>query len=88
MPYYQYICSKCQYHFERKLHMEDLHGPEHEPCPDCGAAKTVQTVVGAVPFGDPVRLGVRRPDDTWKEVLKEIDRKNHGSLIKDSSRYL
>lgn len=88
MPYYDYQCSKCKHAFEKKLHIEELHGPEHEPCPECGGAKTVMNIVGAPPFGDPVRLGVRRPDDGFKDVLREIHKKNHGSLIKDSSRYI
>jgi putative FmdB family regulatory protein len=88
MPYYDYQCSACSEHFEKKLHIEDRKGPECEPCPSCGAPKTVLLVLGPTPWGDPVRLGVKRPDDTWKEVLREVDRKNAGSLIKDSSRYL
>jgi putative FmdB family regulatory protein len=88
MPYYQYQCKTCEHTFERKLHMEDLHGPEHEPCPECGGAKTVTNLVGGPSFGDPVRLGITRPDEGFRDVLREIHSKNHGSLIKDSSRYI
>lgn len=88
MPRYDYQCTSCKFHFEQNLHMDERKGPECEPCPDCGSAKTVQIMIGAVPFGDPVRLGVRRPDEGFKEVLRNIHDKNSGSMIKDSSRYL
>jgi putative FmdB family regulatory protein len=88
MPYYDYQCSKCKHTFEQKLHMEERHGPEHEPCPDCGGVKTVLLALRAVPFGDPVRLGIRRPDEQFKDVLRDIHSKNAGSTIKDNSRYL
>ena len=88
MPYYQYQCSKCKHVFEQKLHIEDRHGPECEPCPECASPKTILQMLGQTPFGDPVRLGVRRPDEQFKDVLRDIHSKNHGSTIKENSRYL
>lgn len=36
----------------------------------------LETIIGAPSFGDPVRLGVRRTDDGFKEVLSKIGASN------------
>jgi hypothetical protein len=33
-------------------------------------------------------LGITRPDEGFRDVLRDIHSKNHGSLIADNSRYL
>jgi putative FmdB family regulatory protein len=88
MPNYQFQCTKCKHTFEKKLHIDERKGPECEPCTECGAVKSVLQMLGATPFGDPVRLGITRPSDGFKDVLRKIHDANHGSTIKDNSRYL
>ncbi len=51
--------------------------------PDC------EFIITQAPsIGDSVRLGIKRPDGAWKEVLQKIDSRTPGSTLKDNSRYL
>ena len=43
----------------------------------------LEQVLGATAFGDSVRLGIRRPDDGFKEVLSKIHAANYKSNLKD-----
>lgn len=36
-------------------------------------------------IGDSVRLGIKKPDVGWKEVLQKIDSRAPGSTLKDHS---
>lgn len=36
-------------------------------------------------LGDPVRLGITRPDNGWKEVLQKINERTPGSTLKNHS---
>lgn len=42
----------------------------------------IQQVIGAPKLVDPVRLGVRKADDGFKEVLQKIHEKTPGSDLK------
>lgn len=42
-----------------------------------------QTHTAAPSMGDPVRLGVRRIDNGFKEVLQRVHEKTAGSTLKD-----
>lgn len=51
--------------------------------PDC------EFIITQAPsLGDSIRLGIKRPDNAWKEVLQKIDSRTPGSTLKDNSRYL
>lgn len=41
----------------------------------------VQEVNGYAGVGDPVRMGMQKPDSGFRDVLKEIKRKNYGSKL-------
>jgi hypothetical protein len=41
----------------------------------------IETVISAVFLGDPVRQGLKKPDPGFREILKEIKRKNIRSNI-------
>jgi hypothetical protein len=43
----------------------------------------LEVIMGAPAMGDPVRLGVRRNDDGFKEVLSKISAANYKSNLKD-----
>ena len=45
----------------------------------------VEPVLSAPPLMDPVTLGVRRPDQGFKEVLQRIDKLTPGSKLKTNS---
>lgn len=43
----------------------------------------LETVIGAPGVADPVRIGVRRNDDGFREVLSKISSANYKSNLKD-----
>lgn len=43
----------------------------------------LETLIGAPVLGDSVRLGIRRTDDGFKEVLSKISAANYRSNLKD-----
>jgi hypothetical protein len=49
----------------------------------------METVIsGGAAFIDPVRMGIRRPDQGFKEVLQRIHEKTAGSQLNKTSRDL
>jgi putative FmdB family regulatory protein len=72
MPIYEYSCSKCNEGFERLLKMSQMQTPTTEPCPECGSEGTVSQQITAANFGDPIKMGIKRPDAGWGEVLSKV----------------
>lgn len=87
MPNYQYQCQKCQHYFEKVKGIDSMYEPEGEPCSECGEIAVKKVILTAPALGDPVRLGIRRPDGGFKEVLQKIHEKVPGSNINSDSRY-
>lgn len=85
MPIYEYTCRECQHTFDRFMKIDNRKIPESEPCPNCKKEGSVYQGVSAVPMGDPVRLGITRPDNGFHDVLRRIHERNPGSNIKDTS---
>lgn len=71
MPFYDYKCGECGHSFEEMLRMADMEKPTKKKCPSCGKKK-VELVVGAAAICDPVRIGVRKADKGWQEVMSKI----------------
>lgn len=84
MPTYTYHCTKCDHDSERILKIADMHLPTTEPCSNCQSEGTVVKTIGGAPaMGDAVRLGLRRTDDGFKEVMQRIGAANiHSNLYK------
>lgn len=61
----------------------DMHLPTQEPCSACHEqGSVIKTLAGAPPLGDPVRLGLRKIDGGFKEVLQRIHAANgHHSTL-------
>lgn len=49
------------------------------------ANPNIEAVLSAPPLIDPVRLGIRKPDQGFKEVLQRIDKLTPGSKLKETS---
>lgn len=45
--------------------------------------QNLEVIMGAPAMGDSVRLGIRRTDDGFKEVLSKISKANYKSNLKD-----
>ena len=88
MPTYEYQCEKCEHYFTRNVSISSMHEPEGEPCVNCGEMSVKKVILTAPTFGDPVRLGIRRPDNGFKEVLQKIHDKTPGSTLKSNSSYI
>ena len=82
MPAYTYRCEACKHEFERVYKIADRDLPSSEPCPSCGVeGQVLKTISGAPSLGDPVRLGIRKPDQGFKEVMQKIHSNNPGSNL-------
>jgi len=77
MPTYTYRCDRCSHDFEQMQRIANMHLPTTEPCPSCQEKGTVVKTIGGAPaMGDPVRLGLRKIDGGFKEVLQRIHAAN------------
>lgn len=82
MPAYTYHCNNCSHDFEKILKIADRDLPIQEPCPSCNTEGQVhKTILGAPSLGDPVRLGIIKPDSGFKEVMQKIHAANPGSNL-------
>lgn len=87
MPLYDYQCSQCSFIFERKLPMSDYQLPELDPCPECNQTKCVAQVLTAPAIGDAIRLGIKKPDSGWGDVLSKV-KKAHPRGSWDHQKYV
>ena len=82
MPTYDYKCEKCEHEFEEFLTIARRNEPTETPCerqvhraaPICGGEIKMKTVAPGI--GDPLKMGIKKPDGRYVEKLKEI-KKNH-----------
>lgn len=81
MPVYEYRCDSCNSEFTKILKMDDRKIPETEPCPACGEKSVKQAIISVPNIADPVRIGVTKKDNNFKEVLQNIHSKTKGSKI-------
>ena len=88
MPTYEYRCEKCEHYFTRNVSISSMYVPEEDPCTNCGEVAVKKVMLTAPTLGDPVRLGIRRLDNGFKEVLQKIHVKTPGSNINTTSRYM
>jgi len=44
----------------------------------------LEQLLGTPPIGDPVRLGLKKPDDTFRDILKQIKKNTYSQRIKSS----
>ena len=56
--------------------MAERKTPTTAPCPNCATLDTVsQILTGAPGIGDPVRLGLRKPSEGHRDLLRNMRRK-------------
>jgi len=76
MPNYDYKCDKCNTVFEEFQKIADRHVPEKKPCPSCKEQDTVKLTISPVRTIDPVKLGTKKPDKGFQEVMAKIKEKH------------
>jgi putative FmdB family regulatory protein len=82
MPLYEYKCESCN---EVTTHIKTIaerEQPEKEPCPHCGTI-AMKKCVGYSGIADSVRIGIRKPDEGFREVLSKIAERVPRSNLKD-----
>jgi putative FmdB family regulatory protein len=72
MPSYDLKCTKCENVFEVFCKYDDKH---LQKCPKCESTET-ESYFTTMQIGDPIRLGVRKIDDGFREVLSRIGNAN------------
>lgn len=85
MPIYDYKCPACDHVFEKTVKMANY--LELQDCPECNT-KSERTVVGAPGLGDPMRLGITKPPEVFRDLLRSIDSRTAGSQLKSNSSYI
>jgi putative FmdB family regulatory protein len=80
MPYYDYYCSSCKHEFETNMKIRERHVPTQEPCPEC-SERDVELQLVAPTVGDPWRFAGKRPDEGFRDRLREIKKHHRGNTI-------
>ena len=44
----------------------------------------LEQLLGTPPIGDPVRLGMKKPDDTFRDILKQIKKNNDSKRVRST----
>lgn len=89
MPTYEYRCKTCDHRFNLMVRIPLMDAAISEPCPSCNAFQVERLFPTLAPsIGDAVRLGIRRPDEGFKDVLRKINDANPHSTIRDTARYI
>lgn len=84
MPLFEYQCIKCLHAFEKLKPISERKIPELEKCPECGELGTVeQKIFTAQLWADAHRVGVKKHDSGFTEVLSRIAEKAPGSNMKE-----
>ena len=78
---YEFQCHSCNEVFSVHCSMADR--TNAHPCTHCQSTDNHQVILGAPALGDSVRLGVRKVDDGFREVLSKVKERNYKSNIGD-----
>ena len=78
MPAYDYRCGNCGYTFEEIHTISECEVPTEEACPKCGE-KEIKIAITSVPsFSDPAKIGIKKPDREFRNLLSTIKKRNRG----------
>ena len=80
MPTYDYVCDGCSHAFTKFCSIADRNLAVESPCPECGEPKIRQSF-GAPPMLDPHRMGRIKHSDGFNDLLKNIKKRNPGSVL-------
>lgn len=87
MPTYEYKCEKCGHEFEEMFSISLRKKPTEVPCERqlhststiCGGEIIIKAAAPGI--GDPVKLGIRKPDKNFNDKLNAIKKAHIGSTI-------
>lgn len=78
MPIYDFKCNICETVFEISC---SISLKDNQICPECGSNDYNHHFKTTPAMGDSVRLGIRRTDDGFREVLSKIGQNNYRSNL-------
>jgi putative FmdB family regulatory protein len=78
MPLYQYECGSCKEEFDKFISIANREVPTTEPCPKCQAMDVRKSITKQ---GLTLWETNLRPDDTFTDILKQVQKKNKGSTM-------
>ncbi len=82
MPAYDYRCSGCGHTFEMNTSISNRDKLTKKPCPKC-KNKKMHRVMSAPSIGDSVKMGIKKVDNGFKEVMSKIKQHHPRHNIKD-----
>lgn len=82
MPLYDYKCTKCEHSWDEIVLYKNRDKPCKKPCPEC-KEKSVTRVVGAPIMSEPHKMGLKRPDGGFREVISKIKQHHPKNTIRD-----
>lgn len=82
MPLYSYVCKKCGHLFDEMHKMDDRKKPTEVPCTQCQETD-VEISMGAPAICDPTRIGIRKPCQHFRKIMKGVQKANPKQKIKD-----
>lgn len=80
MPTYMYVCDECGHQFEMNLPSDQREMPLEQHCPVCHVeGKIRRDYTGQnVSFQDPAKLGLKKPDREFRDLMGTIKKRNRG----------
>lgn len=84
---YDYRCASCDTVFEKSVKMSEYQEPQE--CPNCKSLAE-RTVGGYAPsIGDPVRLGITKPPEAFRDLLRHMSDSYPGAKgMRNNSSYI
>lgn len=93
-PTYNFRCKKCNHEWEvGNITKNQVFDVYDEPCPGCGTLGQIEKWVpnpdgNCIPsIGDPVRLGIRKVDKGFNELIHKIHENTPGSQLHKSAHF-
>jgi putative FmdB family regulatory protein len=72
MPTYDYLCTECQFKFDKILRIDDRETPTKDPCPNCNNTSVTLTL-SAPSLVSPFRIdGLKKPSGAFKDRMAQI----------------
>ena len=89
MPFYDDKCKECNHNWKEQQSIDARNDPSYNPCPDCGSSGDIILVMGSPAIGDPVTLGIKKPDKAFQNRLRQIHEnvKSVGGDVLGNSTY-
>lgn len=83
MPFYNFKCNKCEHAWDDLLLLKNRDKPCKSPCPKCNEKKCVVREIGAPIMSEPHKMGLKRPDQGFREVMAKIKQHHPKTSIRD-----